>query len=701
MTTVGARQLWKAFVVAEAGMSPTEATAPSKMAAVRRPRRFIHGQGERFRSLLLTVQLCMETSLQGILPDGQCKDCSGSDGVQWTAEQRSVIELPAASRVLIDAGPGTGKTATVCARVAWLLSHGGLEASEIWLFSFTRTAVHELRTRIASYLDNPGEIAALRIATIDSYAWAINSGFDSEASLSGTFDDNIQQVTELVQKHEGVFSYLSSVHHLIVDEAQDVIGPRCELLLEIINALQKEAGVTIFSDEAQAIYGFSEEGKGAGLDGTLPEMVREFMSDQFSEHGLTQVHRTTDPTLLKVFQDGRNLIRSKGYSGAERLASLRELVEQTNHGIVGAYWDDLEQLFEDQTDALLLFRRRGDALAASGNLGSRPHRLRMSGLPTCIHGWIAVLLWDWTEPEISIEDFELIWEERVGPVKDGRAKDAWLVLVKAFGLNAYRISVTKLVTKLASASPTYELTSPEFGYAGPIVSTIHGSKGREASEVRLYLQGSSLDNSVNDAQDEEARIVFVGATRARSTLQIGRVQSMAVARRLEFSGRAFTPWPFSKGRKYARASVEVGRLQDIDALGLVGKSLYGSAAEARECQERVMALQSGMASLYAESTSPDLDWRFRVIAEEMGGQLCYLSRCLGYDLFKIAKLVDRIVHLEKKLPPGRLKHLYSFGVRTLAVSPDDPIREQLHAPWRDSGLIAAPMLMGYSMAYFR
>lgn len=671
------------------------------MAAVRRPGRFIHGQGERFRSLLLTMQLCMETSLQGILPDGQGKDCSGSDGVQWTAEQRCVIELPAESRVLIDAGPGTGKTATVCARVAWLLSHGGLEASEIWLFSFTRTAVHELRTRIASYLDNPGEIAALRIATIDSYAWAINSGFDSEASLRGTFDDNIQQVIELVQKHEGVFSYLSTVRHVIVDEAQDIVGPRCELLLEIINALSEEAGVSIFSDEAQAIYGFSEEETDATLDGTLPEMLREFMSDQFSEHGLTQVHRTTDSTLLRVFRDGRGLIRSKGHSGGERLASVRELVEHNNHGVVGAYWDDIKQLSEGQADTLLLFRNRGDALSASGNLGLRPHRLRMSGLPACIHGWIARLLWDWTMPDLSADDFELLWEERVGPVRDGGAESAWSVLLKAFGLSASRISVTKLVTRLASGSPTYELTLPEFGYSGPIISTIHGSKGREASEVRLYLPKQYPADTADEKLDEESRVVFVGATRARSTLQVGNVQSKSSAHRLEASGRAFTPWPFSKGERCARAAVEIGRLRDIDALGLVGRSLYGSAVDARECQERIMALQAGMTSVYAEATSSDLDWRFRVIAEEDGRPLCYLSRGLGYDLFEIAKFVDRIVHLEKKRPPRRLKHLYSFGVRTLAVSPDDPVREQLHAPWRDSGLIAAPMVMGYSMAYFR
>lgn len=619
----------------------------------------------------------------------------------WTPEQNRVIEASPESRVLIDAGPGTGKTATACARIAWLLNHGGIEATEIWLFSFTRTAVHELRSRIASYLDNPGDVAALRIATIDSYAWAIHSGFDSQASLTGTFDDNIHRVITLVQKHEGVFSYLSTIRHLIVDEAQDVVGPRCELLLEIINALPAEAGVSVFSDEAQAIYGFAEESSHAGVDGTLPEKLREFMSDQFREHDLSQVHRTTDTRLLKVFRDGRKLIRSKTSSGATRLESVKELVKQTNHGMLGNYWDDIKQLAVDKTDTLLLFRRRGEALAASGSLGVQPHRLRMSGLPVCVHGWIAVLLWDWTKPDLDADDFERLWEERVGSAKDERAKKAWSVLIKAFGRSASRISMARLVTKLASGSPTYELTLPEFGYDGPIVSTIHGSKGREAADVRLYLPGTSPDDTADDQLDEEARVVFVGATRARAMLRIGSANSKSVARRLESSGRAFTPYPYKNGKKEAKAAVEVGRMRDVDALGLVGRGLYGHVDEAREAQARVMGLKAGMAAAHAEATDESHDWRYRVNAEDGGGHLCYLNPYLGYDLFDIAAFVEQYVHLGKKRPPRQLRYLRSFGVRTLAVSPDDPIREQLHAPWRDSGLIAAPMLAGYSMAYFR
>lgn len=624
-----------------------------------------------------------------------------SSAIPWTADQRCVIEAPATRRLLVDAGPGTGKTATACARIAWLLTEGGVEASEIWLFSFTRTAVHELRDRIASYLPDPALAAALRVATIDAHAWAIQSGFDGQATLSGSFDDNIERVIELVRSHEGVFAYIESVRHLIIDEAQDVVGPRCELVLEFIHGLSASAGVSVFSDEAQAIYGFAEDRSEAGVDGTLPEKIREFLGDEFEELVLDQVHRTRDRALLQVFRDGRKLVRDKRLEGKARLQSVRDLVLESNHGVVGPYWEDIKALPADQPDILLLFRRRGEALAASGNMGAAPHRLRMSGLPTCVHGWIAVMLWDWIKPDLDREDFDRLWAQRLGPPRNTHADDAWAILVKAFGRSPSRVSIARLVAKLASASPTYDLTLPEFGLQGPTFSTIHGSKGREAAEVRLYLPGGKSADADAADQDEEARIVFVGATRAKSRLQVGSTQSKSVARRLEPSGRAFTPYPFSKGTKSARAAVEVGRARDIDPVGLVGRSLYRTPDEARAAQTRVMALKAGMGLAHADATDEAHDWRFRVALDEDLGDLCYLSASVGYDMFAIAKFVDQLVQLGKTRPPRQLRYLKTFGVRTLAVAPDDPVRELLHAPWRDSGLIAAPMLMGYSMAYFR
>lgn len=618
------------------------------------------------------------------------------ESTSWTAEQDSVIRADPAARILVDAGPGTGKTATACARVAWLMKSARLEPSEIWLVSFTRTAVREIRDRIASYCGGVDKVAGMRIATIDAHAWAINSGFDEGATLSGTFDDNIANVITLLQQHAGVFEYLDSVRHFVVDEAQDVVGLRCELLLEMINALPPSCGVSVFSDEAQAIYGFAEDANETNVDGHLPEKIREYMPD-FQHLNLSTVHRTSDPKLKKVFADGRSLLRSKRGKGAKKLEGVKQLVESTNHGAVGVYHDDIKLVPENAADAFLLFRRRGEALSATGYLGTRAHRVRMSGLPICVDGRIASIFWDWTESFIDEPTFTGRYRERIGGTA---AASLWQTLVGLFGPSASRLSVARMVSRLSSGSPPLELVLPDFGSSsGPMVGTIHGAKGREAAEVRLYVPPEPWGNPDDEKLEEEARIIFVGATRAKRTLKIGKGASRVVPRRLEPSGRAYSPYHYGD----ARANVEVGAARDLDAAGLVGKKFFASSRDAQAAQELVMTSCNTLVELEASSAGASMDWRFRVsLAEDPDNRvLCFLATGLNGDLFAIARVVDGLVNKNRKKPPLEFKHFRSYGVRTLVLSADDPVRETLHSPWRDSGVMAAPMALGYSMCYFR
>ncbi|HMD52470.1 MAG TPA: ATP-dependent helicase, partial [Solirubrobacteraceae bacterium] len=70
-------------------------------------------------------------------------------GYPWledcNSDQRSAATHPGAT-LLILAGAGTGKTTTLCARVAWLLSEG-LSADRILLLTFTRRAAREMVER--------------------------------------------------------------------------------------------------------------------------------------------------------------------------------------------------------------------------------------------------------------------------------------------------------------------------------------------------------------------------------------------------------------------------------------------------------------------------------------------------------------------------------------------------------------------------
>ena len=123
---------------------------------------------------------------------------------------------------------------------------------KIWLISFTHAAVNELRNRIASHLNNPDDIFTITIATLDSHAWAIHSGFSSNARLSGSYEENIITALKMIQENEDIWEYLESLEHIIVDEAQDIIEKRADLVLAILETISLECGVTGFADDAQA-----------------------------------------------------------------------------------------------------------------------------------------------------------------------------------------------------------------------------------------------------------------------------------------------------------------------------------------------------------------------------------------------------------------------------------------------------------------
>ncbi|HZE40567.1 MAG TPA: ATP-dependent DNA helicase, partial [Stackebrandtia sp.] len=68
-----------------------------------------------------------------------------------TAQQAAAIEAPLAPGLVV-AGAGSGKTATMAARVVWLIANGFVMPSEVLGLTFTRKAAAELASRIRTQL---------------------------------------------------------------------------------------------------------------------------------------------------------------------------------------------------------------------------------------------------------------------------------------------------------------------------------------------------------------------------------------------------------------------------------------------------------------------------------------------------------------------------------------------------------------------
>lgn len=609
----------------------------------------------------------------------------------WDDAQWNVIGSPPDERLLVSAGPGTGKTAVACARVSHLVDECGLEPSRIWLISFTRTAVREIRERTAACLDDAGLAHTVKIATLDSHAWAIHSGFDEQAKILGTYEDNIGNVLRLVQEDDDVADYLDEVEHLIVDEAQDIVGIRAELVAAIIGRLPESCGVTVFADEAQAIYGFAEESEvrpGALREPPLPERIRGGTVGAFRPCELATVYRTESPRLQRIFTEVR-----RGVLDGDGLEKVRKRVTRLAHGKAP---DVDEKAAADLDSAFILYRRRCDVLLATSFLSGKgiPHRVRMSGLPPCLAPWIGASLSAHTGRDLSRDVFEDLWSSRIDGTSLTRARpeDAWQQLVRVAGKSPTVVDMRLLRQRLGSRQPPAELCAAELGLSGPIVGTIHASKGREAETVHLMLPKSTGGNI---DEDEEARVVFVGATRGRSRLLVGTGFAQASGR-IERSGRVYS---LKTRNRRARAQFQIGQDIDVLAEGLAGQRYFRSGREIHASQHMLRSLGDRTVPIVAEADR-DADFAYRLTLDGQDQCMAVLSQHVNADLFAIAEFVREKIGGGALRPPDRIPHLHSRGVRTIVLPPGGPEAELLHEPWSSSGILLAPLVFGYTTVTF-
>lgn len=596
--------------------------------------------------------------------------------------QPSIISRPASARLLVDAGPGTGKTHVACERVVALIGQG-IAPSRIWLISFTRTAVVEIRSRIASALRDPADAASVCIATLDSHAWALQSGFSSDVRLTGSFDENIEATVRKLENDEGLREYLATrVRHLIIDEGQDIVGIRAELSLALIRAVAEDCGVTVFADEAQAIYGFSEEEESNTPQG--PTFTERLRNQGFEQISLSRIYRTSKPNLGHIFGDLRqSVLRRTGSPRARRAEIEAGIRAHANKACGSLSSATLEGMPES---GLVLARRRVDVLLFSSMQAAIPHRLRLSGLPSCLRPWIAHLLWDWTAPLITKQQFEQRWGERAASMQPGSpaSADAWRLLVEVAGRSATAVDLARLREVLGRTNPPALFCAPEFGYSGPIIGTIHASKGREADHVALYLPRARENEEGGAGEtEEEIRVLFVGATRAREFLSVGDAPALRASVRNARVWREVRP-----AGGHRRIQIEVGRVHDVTAEGLAGRRGFAGAEDALAAQSawRSTPVQR---NLFARAER-ELEWD--LVLESAGKtRLAVFGPHLRSDLYDIARDCGRWP------PPRFIPHLRSLGVRTLVLAPSDPHVQLLHEPWRSSGFLSAPLLIGFSV----
>jgi AAA domain/UvrD-like helicase C-terminal domain len=626
--------------------------------------------------------------------------------VKKSDEQNSIITAPIGAHIYVEAEPGTGKTAVACARVVRIINEEQVPASSILMISFTRTAVAEMKSRITQSIP-VSEATAINIATLDQTAFSFGIGCGEEfKELMGSFDGNIEQAIQHLEKRNPVLlDYLSRLNHIIIDEAQDITGSRARLVTLLLTVLPKRVGVTIFADRGQAIYGFATDIDDIGAVEKSFIKIFDFVKNGYCCTGLTEIHRTDDINLLHLFKNTRMAVfepADNSYRAAAVIAQIKK------HG--ESQGSEVQQLPLKGGD-LVLFRKRAAALMAS-QFCPDIFRLRLPGYPAAVFPWIGIMLGDWTKPLMNQSEFTAAWKKVPDSFHNGFDNDrAWNLLMHFAGSPKGKdLDLKRLRGIVSRPRPPVEFCYLDYGGNGPIFSTIHASKGREADRVFLMLPRNTDDleqaNGGGIDLDEEARVFYVGATRVKKEFFHGVALTMVGAGRLDDSGRRVVEVLSLK----KKPKFQFGLSGDIDETAVISRipGMCATQKQAAKNQQGLIALWTTalrnehppkvFGNLGCVEINGEKKYTYTFISENR--TIAWAGDGLFKDLWATANKLQAKAHCSKLRPPDDLELLRLIGLRTCAIAPNSAYEGAIHEPFASSGFFLAPMIVGFPSVFF-
>ncbi|WP_327133001.1 UvrD-helicase domain-containing protein [Streptomyces sp. NBC_01343] len=450
------------------------------------------------------------------------------DSPTLTDEQLAVVEQPWDARVLVTAGAGAGKTHTLVRRLDALCSdedpEQALEAAEILVLTFSRAAARELRERISRHGER---VHRVRARTFDAWAYEVLLQAHPDGEWGAVaFDARIAAATRAIEKGALEVGDAVPPAHVVIDEVQDLLGGRRELVETLLDRYQDSCGFTVVGDAAQSVYGFQIEDPGERADETnrFFDWLRCSYPDDLVELRLTCNFRATTAEAGIALAHGPLLQQVTEPDEAERLYDeLRDLLLHPANGM-GDLGDEftLEGLRDLSDTCAVLTRDNQQALVISALLHAHgiDHRIRRPLEERPVPYWVAELLRRTEATGLTEDRFRTLLSDIPLPYEPD-ATALWTVLRRvARGAARGVLDLDRLRRAVAGGRFPDEAADPETAHI--VVSTVHRAKGLEFDRV-IVLTPPTPAELHNQYQDEldlaaEARALYVAMTRARQDL---------------------------------------------------------------------------------------------------------------------------------------------------------------------------------------
>jgi hypothetical protein len=425
--------------------------------------------------------------------------------------QQAVIEARLDRNFLVLAPPGTGKTYTLIERLVNSITkyYCEVDAGELLVLSFTRAAVGEIRERIAKAIADgaPLSLRYVQVKTFDAYAtWLLNDG---GYEVSGKdYDARIQLLTKELNSMnlKQVTGRIDRSRYLFVDEIQDLVGVRADMVFELVKRiLTRKGSVTLLGDPHQALNEYQSKGKQTNSAEFLAK-VKNHLSGGLESFELEKSHRYETPEMKALAADAKTILDSLTLTADEKFKALVKLIPEISQVQL------IEKFAKKDVDALLCrsngevfqwlnwHQEQGNACTVNAGATGRPWQ-----------AWIGEAIMHYQREMITYEDLVSRAHSNVAAniIPSESELDDFLNTERLLSHKA--INLDELAFRIKYLSPAIKGDSSEKGL---IISTVHKAKGLE------YKNVVAIQPSQKNITDEEVRVLYVAITRAKRSISL-------------------------------------------------------------------------------------------------------------------------------------------------------------------------------------
>lgn len=593
-----------------------------------------------------------------------------------TVDQTEIIELDPTERTVVNAGPGTGKTWTLIEKIKYMLSALDTAPENILVLCFSRAAVEVIRNRLEAAANRdelPINWHEVDVRTFDSFAtyllaWAqennpdiLPHGFTLEFA---NYDQRIQAAVAAIRTFTDV---LADYDHVIVDEVQDLVGVRAELVLTLLKTLPMSCGFTILGDSCQSLYDYLAINDDNVMSSCqfYQSIFQEFNMANF--YSLTRNYRQRDEFGTLTADYRQSILIGDADSRTQEAAKLTALISKSDINLK-CLSPEKAKAFTKKGTLGILTRTNGQALQISSWFRTEgiEHILQKPFGAQELAPWIANILLNTETDVIDQNEFEKIFGEYY-PDKFPSANRYWNALISTQRDPSKRhFEIEDLLRGLLqNAKNPLLFEEPRSNPADITISNIHRAKGREFDYV-LVLE-DVLDAMANSETDDilEHKVCYVALTRPRKNIEKVELKQQYIYISKDELRRCFKAGGFGN-RRYL-SHFEVGDSSDIASR---------TYAESMDTQRNIKALNADERLKLKKCPEGTKSYVvYKVVLEENERTI------LGYTTSEFARNMEHAIQriydsnrpIAYKYYPNTFRDIYFNGLTTCVSSSGEGI----------------------------